>query len=102
MRVRWQVKSKKPVSSPTKGSASDLEYDLGASRAPPPSVTTEERDHSSSLMWSAAHRWATASPDHPHHTEGVRRVQEGRAQDLGWQREHVGWAVLVGRIKAEG
>lgn len=60
----------------------------------------DEWDHYTSLMWSAVSRWAAQAPDHPHRAEVLSRVQEGREGYLNWQREHLGWAVLVGRVAA--
>jgi len=60
-------------------------------------ASQDDWDHYTSLMWSAVARWDAATPDHPDRAELLRTVEQGREQYLAGQREHLGWAVLVGR-----
>ena len=63
--------------------------------------STDDWDHYNSLMWSAVNRWQREHPEHPHRAEVLERVREGREKYLRWEREHLGWAVLVGRALDE-
>lgn len=60
--------------------------------------STDDWDHYTSLMWSAVSRWAAENPEHPNLVEVLQKVQEGRVNYLNWEREHLGWAVMVGRV----
>ncbi|WP_158591617.1 SAM-dependent methyltransferase [Deinococcus cavernae] len=60
--------------------------------------STDDWDHYTSLMWSAVDRWAAQNPEHPNRTEVLQNVQEGKVKYLNWEREHLGWAVMVGRV----
>ncbi|CAM3655529.1 SAM-dependent methyltransferase [Deinococcus frigens] len=60
-------------------------------------ASTDDWDHYTGLMWSGVARWAGTTPHHPHRAEILEKVEEGRRQYLGGQREHLGWAVLVAR-----
>lgn len=56
--------------------------------------STHDWDQDSSLMWSAAEKWLRANPNH---AEILQEVQHGKQNDLRWERDCVGWAVMVGR-----
>ena len=60
----------------------------------------DDWDHYTSLMWSAVNRWATQNPTHPDRAEVLQKVQEGKQKYLNWEREHLGWAIMVGRVNA--
>lgn len=60
-------------------------------------ASTDDWDHYSSLMWSAVSRWAAANPHHPDRAVVWQETRKSRAHYLRWEREHVGWAIWVGR-----
>lgn len=62
---------------------------IGSSRA--------DWDRYVSAWWTAAHDWAEANPSHPERAELLAGIAAGRDRYLGWERDHVGWAVWVAR-----
>ncbi len=60
-------------------------------------ASRDDWDRYESLHWPAAREWARANPDHPERDELLRQVRESRAAYFGWQREHLGWGIFVGR-----
>lgn len=55
-----------------------------------------------SAWWTAAHDWAEANPAHPERAELLAGIAADRDRYLGWERDHVGWAVWVAREGAPG
>lgn len=55
-----------------------------------------------SAWWTAAHDWAEANPAHPERAELLAGIAADRDHCLGWERDHVGWAVWVAREGAPG
>jgi hypothetical protein len=57
----------------------------------------DDWDRYESLHWLALDEWLAANPDHPQ-AEGFRtRGAARRARYLAWEREVLGWAILVCR-----
>ena len=57
----------------------------------------DDWDHYLSQTWQAARAWAAANPDHPDRAELLRQVDASRERYLRWERQHLGWAILVAR-----
>ncbi len=55
-----------------------------------------------SAWWTAAHDWADANPAHPERAELLAGIAADRDRYLGWERDHVGWAVWVARQAPPG
>lgn len=47
--------------------------------------------------WSTALRWAAANPEHPDRAEVLDQMRRSRDSYLRWQRESLGWAILIAR-----
>lgn len=63
-------------------------------------ASVDDWDHYTSLMWSAVKRWAALNPDHPDRAEVLAKMLEGQRKYLNWERENLGWAVMVGRARS--
>jgi hypothetical protein len=61
----------------------------------------DDWDRDETLHWLAAEEWLNAHPDDPD-AEGIRsRIEEDRERYLRWQRDLLGWAIIVGRKGAQ-
>jgi len=57
----------------------------------------DDWDRYESLHWQALDEWLAANPDHPQAEEFRAQGAARRARYLGWQRDALGWAILVCR-----
>jgi SAM-dependent methyltransferase len=57
----------------------------------------DDWDRYESLHWLALDEWLAANPDHPQADEFRARGEAHRTRYLAWERELMGWAILVCR-----
>jgi SAM-dependent methyltransferase len=63
-------------------------------------ASLDDWDRYESLHWRAVEEWLAENPDDPY-AAALRREHDGnRCHYLEFQREHLGWAILVGRKAA--
>jgi SAM-dependent methyltransferase len=60
----------------------------------------DDWDRYETLHWLVAEEWLDEHPDDPD-AEGIRaRIEEDRERYLRWQRDLLGWAIIVGRKRS--
>jgi hypothetical protein len=52
------------------------------------------------LHWRALEEWLRTNPDHTDAVEIRDRHEQARRDYFSFQRSKLGWAILVGRIRA--
>ena len=57
-------------------------------------------DRYESLHWLALNDWLRDNPDDPEAEEFRERGRRRRERYLEWERELLGWAILIGRVTA--
>jgi hypothetical protein len=57
----------------------------------------DDWDRYETLHWLAAEEWLNEHPDDPDAEEIRTRTERDRERYLRWQRDLLGWAIIVGR-----
>jgi len=57
----------------------------------------DDWDRYETLHWLAAEEWLHEHPDDPDAEEIRSRIRQDRERYLRWQRDHLGWAIFLGR-----
>lgn len=60
-------------------------------------ASLDEWDRYVTLQWLVVEEWLAAHPDDAEAADIRAELQQGRASYLAWERELVGWAIVVGR-----
>jgi SAM-dependent methyltransferase len=63
-------------------------------------ASEDDWDHYESLHWRALEEWLRTNPDHTDAVEIRDRHEQARRDYFSFQRSKLGWAILVGRIRA--
>jgi predicted O-methyltransferase YrrM len=62
----------------------------------------DDWDRYETLHWLAAEEWLSEHPDDPDAEEIRSGIERDRARYLRWQRDLLGWAIIIGRKPASG